>query len=69
MIGYFANLALPRLGEVTRCTVLAKYERIPFQKSFGTVVAERAFDFITFLVLFFINILPAVRSFASIRSR
>jgi glycosyltransferase 2 family protein len=57
MIGYFANLALPRLGEVSRCTILAKYEKIPFQKSFGTVVAERAFDIVTFLVLFFANLL------------
>jgi glycosyltransferase 2 family protein len=57
MIGYLANLALPRLGEITRCTVLAKYEKVPFQKGFGTVVAERAFDLLTFLVLFFINFL------------
>lgn len=57
MIGYFANLAVPRLGEVSRCGFLARYEKIPFQKSFGTVVAERAFDLITFIVLFFINLL------------
>jgi uncharacterized protein (TIRG00374 family) len=56
MIGYFANLALPRLGEVTRCGFLAKYENVPFQKGFGTVVAERAFDVLTFIVLFFINL-------------
>lgn len=55
MIGYFANLALPRLGEVTRCGFLARYEQIPFQKSFGTVVAERAFDLLTFIVLFIVN--------------
>ena len=56
MIGYFANLAIPRLGEVSRCTILAKYEKIPFEKSFGTVIAERAFDLLTFLVLFFVNL-------------
>lgn len=55
-IGYFANLALPRLGEVSRCGVLAKYEKIPFQKSFGTVVTERALDLITFILLFFLNL-------------
>jgi uncharacterized protein (TIRG00374 family) len=44
MIGYFANLALPRLGEITRCGILAKYEKIPMQKSFGTVVTERGLD-------------------------
>jgi len=57
MIGYFANLAIPRLGEVSRCTILAKYEKIPFEKSFGTVIGERAFDLLTFLLLFFVNLL------------
>jgi glycosyltransferase 2 family protein len=57
MIGYFANLAIPRLGEVSRCTILTKYEKIPFEKSFGTVIAERAFDLLTFIVLFFVNLL------------
>jgi glycosyltransferase 2 family protein len=54
--GYFANLALPRLGEVSRCTVLTKYEDVPFQKSFGTVITERALDFILFVFLFFLNL-------------
>lgn len=57
MIGYLANLALPRLGEITRCGILAKYEQVPFQKGFGTVIAERAFDLLTFIVLFFLNLL------------
>lgn len=56
MIGYFANLAIPRLGEISRCGILNKYEKIPFEKSFGTVIAERAFDILTFLILFFINL-------------
>jgi len=55
-VGYFANLALPRLGEVSRCGVLANYEKIPFQKSFGTVVTERAIDLVTYVLLFFVNI-------------
>ncbi len=55
-IGYFANLALPRLGEVSRCGVLAKYEKIPFQKAFGTVVTERAIDILTFMLLFLLNL-------------
>lgn len=55
-IGYFANLALPRLGEVSRCTVLTRYENVPFNKSFGTVITERALDMIIFLILFFLNI-------------
>lgn len=54
MIGYFANLAFPRLGEVTRCGILAKYEKIPFNKSFGTVITERALDMLIFIGLFFL---------------
>lgn len=57
MIAYLANLALPRLGEVTRCGILKKYENIPFSNSLGTVIAERAFDLLTFVILFLINIL------------
>jgi hypothetical protein len=56
MIGYFANLALPRLGEVSRCTILTKYEDVPFNKSFGTVITERAIDMVLFILLFFFNL-------------
>ena len=52
MVGYFANLAFPRLGEVTRCGILSKYEKVPFNKGFGTVITERAFDMIIFALLF-----------------
>jgi len=56
MVGYFANLALPRLGEVSRCTILTKYENVPFQKSFGTVITERVLDMLMFFFLFFLNL-------------
>jgi uncharacterized protein (TIRG00374 family) len=56
MVGYFANMAFPRLGEVTRCGILSRYEKIPFNKSFGTVVTERAIDMIIFILLFFLMI-------------
>jgi uncharacterized protein (TIRG00374 family) len=56
IIGYLANLALPRLGEVSRCTILTKYEEVPFNKAFGTVITERAIDMIVFIVLFFLNL-------------
>lgn len=56
MIGYFANLALPRLGEVSRCTILTKYENVPFQKSFGSVITERVLDMMVFIILFFLNL-------------
>lgn len=57
MLGYFANLALPRLGEVTRCGMLGRYEKIPVNKILGTVIAERSVDMLIFLGLFFINLL------------
>lgn len=44
MTGYLANYALPRLGEVSRCGVLSKYEKISFTRVVGTVVAERLID-------------------------
>lgn len=53
MIGYFANMALPRLGEITRCGVLAKKDKISFDSLFGTVVAERVFDMIILLMIIF----------------
>ena len=56
-VGYFANFILPRMGEVTRCGSLQKTDGIPFEKSFGTVVAERIFDVITLLVLIALNFL------------
>ncbi|MEN9522298.1 MAG: hypothetical protein RL065_675 [Bacteroidota bacterium] len=57
LIGYIANLAFPKLGEVTRCGVLTKYENIPFEKSFGTVIAERLFDTLCWLLIVAITIL------------
>jgi uncharacterized protein (TIRG00374 family) len=57
MVGYFANMAFPRLGEVTRCGIMSKYARVPFQKALGTVVTERAIDMLIFFLLFVIMIL------------
>lgn len=52
MIGYLANLAVPRLGEVLKCTLLARYEKVPAEKLVGTIVAERAVDVISLAFLF-----------------
>ncbi len=51
LVGYFANNLVPRLGEVTRCGVLKKNDEVPMTPAFGTVVAERAFDLLTLIVL------------------
>jgi uncharacterized protein (TIRG00374 family) len=57
MIGYFGNIFIPRMGEVLRCLVLNWVDRVPFKSSFGTVVAERAFDFICLLSLICVSLL------------
>ena len=56
MVGYLTNFVFLRLGEVVRCTVLAKYEKIPFPLAFGTVIAERAFDLLCLLLIFLITL-------------
>jgi uncharacterized protein (TIRG00374 family) len=45
-IGYFTNIAIPRAGEITRCTSLNQTEKIPVDKLFGTIILERVIDFI-----------------------
>lgn len=51
MVGYLMNLALPRMGEISRCGVLSRYEKIPFTKLVGTVVTERLIDVLMLLLL------------------
>lgn len=51
MIMFFANLFIPRLGEVMRCTILGKYEGVPLEKSIGTMVVERIIDLISIMLL------------------
>ena len=57
LIGYMANLAVPRLGEVLKCTILARYEKIPADKLVGTIVAERAFDVLCLVLVILITFL------------
>ncbi|MFD1144909.1 lysylphosphatidylglycerol synthase transmembrane domain-containing protein [Larkinella insperata] len=51
LTGYFANLVVPRMGEVTRCGTLNRLEGVPVNVSFGTVVAERIVDVLVLLLL------------------
>jgi len=55
MIGYFVNLAVPRLGEITRCGVLARHNKIPVHSVIGTVIAERAFDIISLAIILLVT--------------
>lgn len=60
LVGYFANLLVPRLGEVLKCTILARYEKVPADKLVGTIVAERAFDLVCLVIVFAITFLSQV---------
>ncbi|MDA3615857.1 lysylphosphatidylglycerol synthase transmembrane domain-containing protein [Polluticaenibacter yanchengensis] len=57
LIGYLANLGIPRLGEILKCTYLNKYEKIPADKLVGTIVVERIFDMVCFAAVFGLAIL------------
>ena len=79
-IGYLANFALPRLGEITRCGTLNKTENTPFDALLGTVIVERVIDvislFLLVLLIFFVKMeffgnflkeyifLPLIREFS-----
>lgn len=56
-IGYFVNLGVPRSGEVSRALILKKYKEVPFDKAFGTIVAERIVDFIILLSLIITSVI------------
>ncbi len=54
-VAYLMNLTVPRSGEISRALVLKKYENLPFDKAFGTIVAERVVDFLLFLLFVIIG--------------
>ncbi|TGE14916.1 lysylphosphatidylglycerol synthase transmembrane domain-containing protein [Hymenobacter elongatus] len=51
MVGYLANLVLPRMGEVIRCSILQRTSKVPVQIALGTVVTERVIDVLVLLGL------------------
>lgn len=63
MIMYATNLVIPRGGEIARCTVLSKNEKIPFSKLVGTVVTERATDTVLLLILVAISVFSQIGVF------
>lgn len=54
-VSYLVNLTVPRSGEISRAALLKKYEDVPFDKAFGTIVAERIVDLLIFLLFVFIG--------------
>jgi uncharacterized membrane protein YbhN (UPF0104 family) len=57
MIGYLINMAIPRAGEPARAGYLARYENVTFEKSFGTIFAERVVDTIMLAIVFGVTII------------
>ncbi len=51
MTGYLANIALPRIGEITRCIALGRKEKIPADQLLGTVIIERTIDLLCLLII------------------
>ncbi|MEJ7912028.1 MAG: lysylphosphatidylglycerol synthase transmembrane domain-containing protein [Chitinophagaceae bacterium] len=52
MIGYLVNAGVPRLGEVVKCSLLAKYEKVRVDRLVGTIVMERAVDVFCLILIF-----------------
>jgi uncharacterized protein (TIRG00374 family) len=66
MIGYIINLTIPRAGEASRSAMLFRSEGVPFSKSFGTIIAERAVDFVMLLILTSITAFIGFQDFKAI---
>ena len=64
-IGYMANYAFPRIGEITRCGVLSRAEKIPVDKLFGTVIVERITDLFMVVVLLLVLIIGRIDFFGA----
>lgn len=69
MIGYLANQGVPRMGEVLKCTVLARYEKIPVDKLVGTIILERLIDAVTLIIVFGITLLIQPDLYGQITNR
>lgn len=57
MIGYLVNAGVPRLGEVVKCTMLSRYEKIRADKLVGTIVTERTVDLVCLILVFIATLL------------
>lgn len=68
-ISYAASLAVPRIGEFTRCGVLKRWEGTSFPKALGTVVTERAVDSLLILILTLITFLSQIPVFLTFFSK
>lgn len=60
LVGYLVNAAIPRLGEVVKCSLLARYEKLKVDKLVGTVIIERTFDLVCYIIFIGITVLLQV---------
>lgn len=56
LVGYLANFAVPRLGEVSRCGALTTAEKVPFEMLLGTVIVERVIDVLSLLLIIILTV-------------
>ncbi|MEY3186910.1 MAG: hypothetical protein RL675_734, partial [Bacteroidota bacterium] len=56
LVGYFLNLVFPRLGEVAKCSLLGRYEKMPVDKLIGTIVAERLIDLVCLIIVILLTV-------------
>ncbi|MDR0799143.1 MAG: flippase-like domain-containing protein [Dysgonamonadaceae bacterium] len=60
---YAVNFALPRVGEIWRCTIISKKEKVPFSKLIGTLIVDRVFDMLMVLLITLIAFLLNAKAF------
>ena len=65
-IAYASNVLIPRVGEMSRCAVLTKYDKVPFSKALGTLVAERLIDMLLVVIFVCVMLLTQLDVFASL---
>ncbi len=68
-IAYASNVIIPRVGEVSRCAVLTKYDKVPFSKALGTLVAERLVDMLLVLIFVCVMLFTQLDVFLSLFSK
>lgn len=69
MIGYTANFAFPRIGEITRCGTLKKSDKIPMDSLLGTVIIERAIDMLVLLIVLIVIFFAKIDFFGQFLTR
>ncbi len=57
MTGYLVNTFVPRVGEIIKCTLLSRYEKIPADKLIGSILVERIFDLVCYFIIIGITVL------------